>query len=40
MGGMMMKKHKKMEDRMDMMQMMMEQMIEHEKAEQDMELGL
>ena len=39
MGGMMMKKHQMMVDRMDTLQMMMEQMIEHEKAEQEMELG-
>jgi hypothetical protein len=32
-GGKMMKKHKMMEDRIDMMQMMMEQMMEHEEAE-------
>ncbi|MEK6209796.1 MAG: hypothetical protein AABM64_05370 [Pseudomonadota bacterium] len=35
---MMMKKQKSAESRMDMLQMMMEQMIEHEKAEQEMEL--
>lgn len=36
-GGMMMKMHKKMEDRMDAMQKMMEQMIEREAMEQKME---
>ena len=36
---MMMMKQKSAEFRMDMMQKMMEQMIEHEKAEQEMELG-
>ena len=35
----MMKHHKMMEDRMNMMQMMMEQMMEHEDAEQKMERG-
>ena len=39
MGKMMMKRHKMMEDRMDMMQMMLEQMMEHESAEQKMERG-
>ena len=42
MGGMqtvMMAHHKLMEDRMDMMQMMMEQMMEHETTEQKMERG-
>jgi len=39
MGGMMMKKHKMMESRLDAMQKMMEQMLEHEAAEQDMEHG-
>ena len=42
MGGMqtgMMAHHKMMEDRMDMMQMMMEQMMEHETTEQKMERG-
>ena len=38
-GGMMKKKHKMMEDRLDAMQMMMEQMVEHEAAQQKMELG-
>jgi hypothetical protein len=38
MGGMM-KKHKLVEDRLDAMQKMMEQMLEHEAAEQDMEHG-
>jgi len=37
MGGMMMKKHKLMEDRLDAMQKMMEQMLEHEAAEQELE---
>ena len=37
MGGMMMKKHKAMVERLDAMQKMMEQMLEHEAAEQDME---
>jgi len=37
MGMMMMKRHKMMEDRLDTMQMMMEQMMEHEAAEQEME---
>ena len=36
---MMMKKQKSVESRMDMMQMMMEQMTEHEAAEQKMERG-
>ena len=36
---MMMKKHKSVEARMDMMQKMMEQMMEHEGAEQEMERG-
>ena len=36
---MMMKKHKSVEARLDMMQMMMEQMMEHESAEQEMERG-
>ena len=36
MGGMM-KMHKKMQDRMDAMQKMMEQIIEHEAMEQEME---
>ena len=35
----MMKKHKSLEARLDMMQKMMEQMIEHEGAEQEMERG-
>ena len=39
MGGMMMKKHTMMEDRLDAMQKMMEQMLEHEAAEQEMERG-
>ena len=39
MGGMMMKKHQMMEDRLDAMQKMMEQILEHEAAEQDMEHG-
>jgi periplasmic protein CpxP/Spy len=37
MGMMMMKRHKMMEDRLDTMQKMMEQMLEHEAAEQEME---
>jgi len=37
--GGMMKKHKLVEDRLDAMQKMMEQMLEHEAAEQDMEHG-
>ncbi len=37
MGMMMMKRHKMMEDRLDGMQKMMEQMLEHEAAEQEME---
>ena len=36
---MMMKKHKSVEARLDMMQKMMEQMMEHEGAEQEMERG-
>lgn len=36
---MMMKKHKSVEARLDIMQMMMEQMMEHESAEQQMERG-
>lgn len=36
-GGMMMKMHKKMQERMDAMQKMMEQIIEHEAMEQKME---
>ena len=36
---MMMKKHKSVESRMDMMQQMLEQLIEHETAEQDIERG-
>ena len=36
---MMMKKHKSVEARLDMMQKMMEQMMEHEGAEQEMEHG-
>lgn len=36
---MMMKKHKSVEARLDMMQKMMEQMMEHEGAEQQMERG-
>ena len=36
---MMMKKHKSVESRIDMMQKMMEQMMEHESAEQEMERG-
>jgi periplasmic protein CpxP/Spy len=39
MGMMMMKRHKMMEDRLDMMQMMMEQMMEHENVERMMERG-
>ena len=39
MGMMMMKRHKMMENRLDMMQMMMEQMMEHENAERMMERG-
>lgn len=39
MGMMMMKRHKMMEDRLDMMEMMMEQMMEHENAERMMERG-
>ena len=35
----MMKKHKSVEARLDMMQKMMEQMMEHEGAEQEMERG-
>jgi len=38
MGGMM-KKHKLVEDRLDAMQKMIEQMLEHEAAEQEMEHG-
>ena len=38
-GGMMMKKHKMMEARMDLLQKMMEQMLEHESAEQEIERG-
>lgn len=37
MGMMMMKRHKMMEDRLDAMQKMMEQMLEHEAVEQEME---
>jgi|SRR5579859_146381 len=37
MGMMMRKRHKMMDDRLDAMQKMMEQMLEHEAAEQDME---
>jgi len=37
--GMMMKRHKMMENRLDMMEMMMEQMMEHENAERMMERG-
>jgi hypothetical protein len=37
MGGMMMKMHKKIEARLDAMQKMMEQIIEHEAMEQEME---
>ena len=36
---MMMKKHKSVEARMDMMQKMMEQMMEHEGAEQELKRG-
>lgn len=39
MGMMMMKRHKMMEDRLNMMQMLMEQMMEHENAERMMERG-
>jgi hypothetical protein len=39
MGCMMMKKHQMTEDRIDMMQKMMEQIIEREAAEQEMEHG-
>ena len=39
MGMKMMKRHKIMEERLDMMQMMMEQMLEHENAERMMERG-
>jgi periplasmic protein CpxP/Spy len=38
-GGMMMKRHKKVEARLDMLQKMMEQMLEHERAEEEMESG-
>jgi len=37
-GGMMMKQHK-VQARLDMLQQMMEQMLEHERAEQEMESG-
>jgi periplasmic protein CpxP/Spy len=36
MGGMMMKMHKKMQERMDAMQKMMEQIVEHEAVEEEM----
>jgi hypothetical protein len=35
-GGIMMKMHKRMQERMDAMQKMMEQIIEHEAMEHDM----
>jgi len=37
MGGMMMKMHKKMQERMDAMQKMMEQIIEHEAMEHELD---
>lgn len=39
MSMMMMKRHKMMEDRLEMMEMMMEQMMEHENAERMMDRG-
>jgi hypothetical protein len=39
MGSMMMKCHRMMQARMDMMQEMMGQLLEHEEAEQELEHG-